>query len=452
MEECKSGRRSLVNKFEKIWVEEEKSPQDRSLAERASLICRALYLLPPIEHAAWGERAARCLADADADAASGSLGAYEPAGRRPKTRSAEALSKKESSLSHIFNEVVEALGRAASVDAVCEAFFWLKRHSLADQEEACAIAQEVFQGALPRICLDKECVAVARMLDGGARLSMETLRSLRALGGEAMENGVIAKAAKAAIEEELAGERFSPKLCAAWMLFYPSSRQWPHARMSPFECEDIISGGAAWGRGLCEAVATSPRAWAAVAALVGMLDQAKEFRSVVESQDLLAGKEPALVADFIQKAEEALHVALGRLAEQSSALAARAIMAFCRGGVAQAWMAAGLGSVPEDEFMNGPPTLSLSGARGGLGTKKAIDASEASREHGLNAMDCLILSAGSREEVMRLAEHGGAPSPRLAKALERADVQRVFNPEHLLWVESFRANPAASPSGRQLRI
>lgn len=437
-----------MNKFEKIWVEEEKSPQDRSLAERASLICRALYLLPPVEHAPWGVRAAKCLADA----ALGSLGAYEPAGSLPKMPSAEAFSKKESSRSQIFDEVVAALGRAASVDAVCEAFFGLKMHSWAAPGEAGAIAQEIFQGALPRMCFDKECVAVARMLDGGARLSMETLRSLRALGGEAMENGVIAKAAKAAIEEELAGERFSPKNCAAWMLFYPSSRPWPQARMSPFECEDIISGGAAWWGGLCEAVATSPRAWAAVAALVGMLDQAKEVRSVVESQDRLAGKEQALATDFIQKAEEALHAALRRLAEQSPALAARAIMAFCRGGVAPAWTAAGLGSVPEDEFMWGPLSLSLSGARGGLGTKKAIDASEASREHGLNAMDCLIMSAGSREEVMRLAEHGGAPSPRLGKALERPDVQRTFNPEHLLWIESFRANPGASPSGRQLRI
>lgn len=458
-----------MNKFEELWLMEERDPGQRSLAERASLISRALHGLAPTDHEGWGLRAAQCLAEA----ADGAPDPYAPASRQQDLdgghRAAAARHKSCASLFEDLSRTLVATGSvAAIVDAFCSLASMRIQESKEPWERAPTSSQALFHAALGKICSEGNWTALELMLSHGPTIYIDQLDKLRAHDGQAMDSPSIALAVTKTIENH-------------WKRIFASTD--PKGRgVSPFAFEDLTCGRASWVDTLIAPIVAGETFWGSVQALAAMARQAEAIRtsferqanerllvatqgSVADSARASNGKARSFSAGQAAAAEQfwleifkAIDLPLGRLAIESPPHAARAIMTFCQASLGSSWTNAGLGTINAAKyiFFSDPYLLREYGDRANiqreLAKKTADDANHEMEGAEINLIDCALLHKAPRDQIMKLAHQGHAPSAELAKILRLPRIQNLYAEDYLLWMESFIANPDAGPRARQLRI
>lgn len=457
-----------MNRFEELWLMEERNPEQRSLAERASLVSRALHGLSEKDHAGWGLRSAECLAEA----AKGVTDPYAPArGQGDLDEELGSAAERHKSCSCLFEDMVGTLVRKGGIQAIVEAFCALAvgRGSKTGSpwERASDPSQVVFNAALGKICSRGEWRALAQMMSHGPTLRVEQFNDIRAHDAEAVEDPLIATAVKKTVEERLA------------QIFSATAIQ---ARcVSPFAAEDLTCGRASWIEALLGPVVDAKNSWGSLQALAAMRKQAEAIGGdvgVVANVGSLTApqssarerlmssnrkarafskEDVAAAKKFEQKICVEIGRAISRVAVESPAHAARAAMTFCKESMAESWKNAGLGKVNAAQFIFARHEfLRGNGERGDAVRELEKKTTEdADREMGgaeINLIDCALLFRIPREKIVNLALQGHAPSDEFGRILRLSRIEKLYDEDYLLWMESFRANPAADPSHRQLRI
>lgn len=458
-----------MNKFEERWLMEERDPSQRSLAERASLASRALHGLEQKDHAGWGLRAAECIAEA----AKGVVDPYAPANAQQDVgEEAASAAERNKSCSCLFEDMVGALIRKGSIEAIVEAFCALAKGRAPKNgspwERASDPSQTVFNAALGKIIMKREWAALSVMLGHDPIVNVKQLGELRAYDGEAIEFPAIERAAKLAI-----------KICVSQIL---SSTSEQARRASPFLAEHLACGRKAWIETLLAPVVAAESSWGSLQALAAMRKQAqaivacggkepplkslaaspgaarRRLQQIEGQMRSFTGKEIAGAKKFEQRIGEEIDRATARIAMESPVHAARAIMSFCSDSMGPSWKGAGLETVDAAQFLFGPRHDFLMGdgcgsAVGwGLAKKTIEDAAQELNGARLNVIDCALLLHAPREKLVELARQGFTPSEDFGRVLRLSPIEKMFGEEYLLWVESFRSKPAAKPSQRQLRI
>ena len=452
-----------INRLEALWREEDERPELRSLAERISLVSRALHTLPPEEHAGWGKRAAQCLLDAEKI-----IDPYAPAGVC-KINDEEPInpylstshSNERHSLSH---SLAALLPKVGSVDASMEALAELGRQGAVGEKSkfhhARKFAQDLANEALVRLSEagrhEEMALLVANPNIGFERRVMEKMLHHEA---SAFEHPAIMKRARQALAEEHKENQRSRYLGEAFEYesFMVASNGWQDLMMSAFD------------KKAPSRVEVDNLAKLAIRArrVSQMSEEMKQKRHEQWNKERPNTKFVLNIGSYPRKDREIAHnfelrifdrfwSAMKALAQSSPAEAARAALAYSRADLPSAWGKMGLSTVSAIDFLYapdlGPDRGQALRARESFMwpiSSEAPPAELAGVE--LNAMDCLLLSSGSAEELENLGRQGFRLSKGIQTIMESKALGSRFSAQKSLWITSMMANPApalAKPAKR----